>query len=398
MIRNELNFLFGDEKRSRSLRKRRQRTCTLSLDDYSVEGEPNEEFLAVLTRAIEDQVERLAKRRVKLALKPQEVVYLSQQLHKELDPVYSSTGIIQRWIIKSTDSTLLKLSSLMHRIQHVKLHSGRQIPFNLHVFAGLSVLEIVGVDISCIQGLECFKDQLQMLIVDQSPMKTTETILKTQFTRLTSVKIRHCELEQMDSSLELVPNVKQIDFSNNRLKRIQNLEKCSSIESLNLGFNRISSLNDINQVLGNIKSLNLRYNNISSIQGLDKLYSLQSLDLSHNRLSDLGELGALTAFPELIQVALSGNPLAYVPDYRRQVLFLFSDRIELDRVPWTTAELYSISQRKSVGETTFNSHEPSSQRTLGYPKLSSTRTVQAKVKHLSYDHDRFIDRIVYVGG
>lgn len=79
-----------------------------------------------------------------------------------------------------------------------------------------------------------------------------------------------------------MPNVEQLDLSHNQLRSISHLQHLSAMTHLNLSYNQLHSLDDMNTRLGNVHTLLLTNNDLYSLYGLAKLYSLVKLDVRSN--------------------------------------------------------------------------------------------------------------------
>eukprot|EP00899_Mesostigma_viride_P014135 jgi/Mesvir1/22722/Mv14130-RA.1 len=159
--------------------------------------------------------------------------------------------------------------------------------------------------------------------------------------RLASVTCSHSQLTSLDDSLALLPAVTHLDLSRNAIASISQLHTCVRLESLDLGFNRISSTVGWNRTVGNIRVLVLRYNALGSTAGLEKLYSLEELDLSCNLLASWEHVRRLSPLPCLTKLWLMGNPLSVHRKYRHLVLSFFPSRLQqltLDSWETTTGE------------------------------------------------------------
>lgn len=126
------------------------------------------------------------------------------------------------------------------------------------------------------------------------------------------------------SAQRLLTSVKSIDLSNNLIAHVENLQSCWKLEWLNLAFNRVSDISNINQMVGNLKALYLRNNNIANIEGLEKLYSLEILDLANNKVTAFSEVELLSKLPLLSTLWLMGNPVAQLDNYRNTTLRIFA--------------------------------------------------------------------------
>ncbi|KAF9594084.1 hypothetical protein IFM89_027359, partial [Coptis chinensis] len=169
-------------------------------------------------------------------------------------------------------------------------------PLSLLPFGRLKVLELRGCDLSTspAKGLLQLRHTLEKLILHNS------TLL-------------------MDDSLQLLPNVE----SRNRFGKGDNLKKCTKLSYLDLGFNHLHSISSQSEVACSIVKLVLRNNALTSLNGIETLKSIEGLDLSYNVISNVSELEILTSLPFLQSLWLEGNPICCAPWYR-QVFSLFA--------------------------------------------------------------------------
>ncbi|CAN0026057.1 unnamed protein product, partial [Laminaria digitata] len=123
------------------------------------------------------------------------------------------------------------------------------------------------------------------------------------------LSVSRCGLRELDPSLRLLPRVRRLSLSHNRLSAADFFQDCASLEELDLSFNHLESVANIHAVLGNLRSLRLEGNRISSTSGLERVFSLEEVDLSRNRIRGLEEAARLSTLPLLRRVTLEGNPL-----------------------------------------------------------------------------------------
>ena len=95
----------------------------------------------------------------------------------------------------------------------------------------------------------------------------------------------------------------------NKLKSIDMFQDCTNLEILDLSFNEIDHVTDINMAIGNVTKLNLAHNLLESTDGLQKLFALQDLDISHNSITSMREIRRLASLPCLENLRLQGNPI-----------------------------------------------------------------------------------------
>uniref|UniRef100_K3WUA5 U2A'/phosphoprotein 32 family A C-terminal domain-containing protein n=1 Tax=Globisporangium ultimum (strain ATCC 200006 / CBS 805.95 / DAOM BR144) TaxID=431595 RepID=K3WUA5_GLOUD len=79
-------------------------------------------------------------------------------------------------------------------------------------------------------------------------------------------------------------------------------------------------------------------NKLTSVSGIESLKTLSSLALQQNSIETLEALGALSQLPQLIEVDLSGNPVAETPNFRLLLLLQIPGLQKLDDVTITEAE------------------------------------------------------------
>lgn len=95
----------------------------------------------------------------------------------------------------------------------------------------------------------------------------------------------------------------------------------SNLRELVLDKNKIKSLdsNSLHGLLA-LQELRIEENGLRSLQHINDLPSLQTLFLGYNRLSDLGEVEHLHSLPRLAEIALNNNSVARKQMYRATVL------------------------------------------------------------------------------
>lgn len=86
--------------------------------------------------------------------------------------------------------------------------------------------------------------------------------------------------------LEKVPNLQEIDLTNNKITEIEALEGCAYLKKIYFGMNQITK-----------------------ISGLDECCQLLRLDLSRNKITTIEGLSALK---ELTLLALHDNPISHI--------------------------------------------------------------------------------------
>lgn len=140
--------------------------------------------------------------------------------------------------------------------------------------------------------------------------------MKYCWTNLTKLSLSNCGIVRMDEAFHFFPLLTHLDLSNNDIIHVVHLHDCVSLESLNLSYNRIRVLSNLERVIGRVKKINLAHNDIESLDGLDKIYALEKINLSFNYINDMAEVRHLCRLPNLEAVYLSDNPIAELSNYR----------------------------------------------------------------------------------
>jgi len=222
-------------------------------------------------------------------------------------------------------------------------------PLDLTLFTNLHTLILRRCKPSLLKNIDDLSKKLEKVTVKQSLSslsellgpKPSDEINSDRWKRLRILNCSHNQIVSLDESLFHLSAVQQINLSHNLIERIENLQFCYSLELLDLSYNKISSLENAVETLGNLKVLILRSNKIASTAGLEKLLGLEELDLSDNNVKSLQEVKRLRKMPLLSKLWLTGNPVTFLPTYRKQTLLYFYknlDRFALDGSMVTTAE------------------------------------------------------------
>ncbi len=105
--------------------------------------------------------------------------------------------------------------------------------------------------------------------------------------------LQECQIESMTWLIDF-PALKILDLRGNQLRKLEGLERLTSLTKFILWRNQINKLEGLDR-LTSLTWLNLSGNQISKLEGLDHLTSLTGLDLSGNQISKLEGLDHLTS-------------------------------------------------------------------------------------------------------
>ncbi len=146
----------------------------------------------------------------------------------------------------------------------------------------------------------------------------------TALKNLTSLNIGGMKNESALKNLPVLPQLEEIDLSNNNFKfddldLLGKFKEFKSLKNIDLSGNNINNLyvlttakntvinfffsweteSDVQPVFSNLENLVLMSNNIKSIEALKYYPKLKKLDLSNNRLSSVGIIGIMTELQAL---------------------------------------------------------------------------------------------------
>ncbi len=95
------------------------------------------------------------------------------------------------------------------------------------------------------------------------------------------------------------------------LQKIENLEHCIHLDSINLSHNFITTIENLgSDILPKLNTLTITNNCLRSEESIANLIhckTLSVLDLSHNRIDDIVIVKVLGQMPELRVLVLTGN-------------------------------------------------------------------------------------------
>ncbi|KFP77470.1 Centriolin [Apaloderma vittatum] len=81
-------------------------------------------------------------------------------------------------------------------------------------------------------------------------------------------------------------NLSSAKDGDKKFKYIENMEKCSKLETLNLSNNQIEKIEKLDKLM-KLRELNLSFNKISKIEGIEHMQNLQKLILAGNEIEHI---------------------------------------------------------------------------------------------------------------
>jgi Leucine-rich repeat (LRR) protein len=182
-----------------------------------------------------------------------------------------------------------KLTTLMilHQINDLRTNTFDSDPEH----SKLNYLKLYGNDIKRIRESTFAAVTLSKLSLVNNNI---EYIHKEAFynCEITTIDLSDNKLEKVEKDVfteEFLSNVtKEIIIRNNRLEWIESFSFPSSLEILNLDYNKLSTFNyNVFHNLQNLQELTMSHNKLKSLPGLKPLKEIVIIDVSHNELITL---------------------------------------------------------------------------------------------------------------
>ncbi|KAM6152893.1 serine/threonine-protein kinase 11-interacting protein [Erethizon dorsatum] len=198
-------------------------------------------------------------------------------------------------------------------------------PIKIFPFKSLRQLELRGVPLHCLHGLQGIYSQLETLICSRS-IQALEELLSAcggdlcsalPWLALLSADFSYNALTALDSSLRLLSALRFLNLSHNRVQDCKGfLMDLSELCHLDISYNHLHSVPRMGPSGAALRTLILRSNELRSLRGLKQLRNLWHLDVAYNLLEGHRELSPLCLLAELRKLYLEGNPLWFHPAHR----------------------------------------------------------------------------------
>ncbi|XP_054704754.1 centriolin isoform X2 [Grus americana] len=152
-------------------------------------------------------------------------------------------------------------------------------------------------------------------------------------------------------NLEKCSKLETLNLSNNQIEKIEKLDKLMKLRELNLSCNKISKIEGIEH-MQNLQKLNLARNEIEHIPAWvgKKLRSLRILNLKQNKVSSLHDIAKLKPLQDLTSLFLADNPVVSLPHYRLYTIFHLRALENLDGQPVTNHDRQKALERFNLEE------------------------------------------------
>ena len=136
-------------------------------------------------------------------------------------------------------------------------------------------------------------------------------------------------LNKISKIAYLPDRIIKLELKCNNISKIQSLESCIFLQSLDLSNNRISRIENLQNNIF-ILELHLGDNHIKLIENLEMLKDLKRLNIENNLLSSNSSIRTLSLNTKLIFLVLKGNPLSIQGKYKPTITALLPKLTFLD--------------------------------------------------------------------
>ncbi|KAJ2788059.1 hypothetical protein GGI15_000234 [Coemansia interrupta] len=171
-------------------------------------------------------------------------------------------------------------------------------------------IDLRNKELTHIEGLsEC--RSLRRLDLSNNRIGSSESFDGLQNARsLVHVNLANNELDDM-SIVKQVPQLNVLNMSGNKLKAISAaVTNCSKLKALILGQNKISRIEHLDK-LGDLNTLVVSHNEIKKLPDMPLLKELTKISAAHNKITTIPDL---TLYPKLKEVRLNDNAIRTVPE------------------------------------------------------------------------------------
>ncbi|XP_066932916.1 nischarin-like [Clytia hemisphaerica] len=164
---------------------------------------------------------------------------------------------------------------------------------------------------------------------------------------LTHINFSHNNIISFDSSMSLLPALRQLDLSHNKLTHLDlDLVTAPILHSLSLSNNSIYLISGSTKTIDNLRHLNLSHNKVNCLEGLFCCQGLEELNLTYNNIAAINEVTKLSSLSRLSNLLVEGNHFAKKKRHRIIIFAYFRERqLLLDKRPITQKEMAKLNSK-----------------------------------------------------
>ncbi|CAH2350789.1 protein phosphatase 1 regulatory subunit Sds22p [[Candida] railenensis] len=156
-------------------------------------------------------------------------------------------------------------------------------------------IDLIHLKITSLEALNLERfSKIESLCLRQNLLTSMSAIKHLPKETMEELDLYDNRINHISKSVSLLTNLKNLDFSFNKIKHIKHLETLTKLENLYFVQNKIKEIKNL-ETLTNLKNLELGGNKIETIEpeSLNSLVNLQQLWLGKNRISKFENLNNL---------------------------------------------------------------------------------------------------------
>ena len=148
--------------------------------------------------------------------------------------------------------------------------------------------------------LNNFEADIDTIDLSLSRLSQLESFAK--FTNLRSICFRSNLLKSFERQHlrkeSGLANIEELDFYDNQIETIENLDELTTLKALDLSFNRFRKIENLDTLI-NLRKIYFVHNQIGKLEHLDALTQLEILEAGDNQLREIENIDALRMLREL---------------------------------------------------------------------------------------------------
>ncbi|XP_030635377.1 leucine-rich repeat and guanylate kinase domain-containing protein [Chanos chanos] len=279
-------------------------------------------------------------------------------MEEEGKPTENTGELTEDEVSKCLSNLGLSATGLQHVYQFLSI-PGRNLT-NVSILSNYIHLQKLELPYNRIKDLSCVSHMPYLIILDASHNELSDFFGFKPPKKLKEVNFSRNQISEM-KDLSAYSSLTRLVLDYNSFSVIRGLEQCASLTHLSLAHNKISHISGLDklplkelylrgnrikkienlQTLTTLQTLDLSCNKIRCLSGLQSLHLLGTLNLRSNQISDISEATHVQDLHLLRELNLQRNPVEDQPDYRLEVIFILQHLSKLDEQSVTAEEKVS---------------------------------------------------------
>lgn len=158
---------------------------------------------------------------------------------------------------------------------------------------GTGQIEIIGppiltsIDVTLYDNIQA----VNSLIFNNHNFKLLKTSWLPRLNNIVNLNLSYCKIQMVEKKFfSHLPNLKDVNLSNNILIDMPRFNSCIGLNKLNLSYNKIQKIHNWDIIPPSLLDLRLNNNQINELAPLDLFMSINILYLNNNKITDMTNL------------------------------------------------------------------------------------------------------------